>query len=584
MSDHRSIIRYFSPIILACSVGITTYAAPGLPNQIGAPSFGPALGNPNAGMPGAIPGLSPEEMEIMKLVNDMSPDQQAQLWDEIMNDISKMPQDAQDKFWQDLEKELGRFGSILGAPANTPATPEPVAPAPQPAPRPAAPVTPSPKPVVTPDQEISLEQGAKIIKSILSHIESFLLKAQIIPDISERMDRWASKKAFPNWSKVKDWQQLSTAISELMVRLNKIIDRDPRTKEYRHLQQIIGQENLYNNLKQLNSKLISNEPGIQVPKVGETKLSSDSRRSIKIVTNALIDAITTTNLTSELDKALQLFDPTAQNLRKQEEAYEQKARESMRTTRPNEPIISVGKPHDDFWSNFTGTANAGQSAYNDSRFNNPTPSTLPAYEPEPRQKPEEGLKSAASGSSSDKKSEEKKEEKKEEVKDTIAETAIKSFNEAIDAAHLAIEDSKLSYLNKYMKGNQQIDTSLGNTISSVRSNIRKATQQVKKLRNHLKNLSDAAQKKFKSEVKSIYSADRDIFKDLLANLTDTERSLSTISTDKRFVFWGQPLDALPTDNQKAADELRAQAASAGNPNLETLLSATRELINQMESF
>ncbi len=292
------------------------------------------------------------------LIPDLSEDDIEELGKQLEEEIGKLPPDEQEKFYKEAQEladkmqtaidEIGgeealkamsddeamKFFEQIFAEEAKLAEPEP---------EPAEEV-----------KEVKVEEVKKItsehekaiemITSINKRINSFLLKAQGIPEFPQKVTQWAKKKKFTDWDNAITWNTMKTQIEQMVQKLEKVKTKDPKTKEFKYLDDFIADKALYNNLDKLLTTLTQYEPQIEVSTFGLKKLGKASKQAMQKIISSLGEAKQKLKVIEALDKIFEKYEPKAKKLREEEEAVRAKAEAEAKKVRPTAPVVTVAPP------------------------------------------------------------------------------------------------------------------------------------------------------------------------------------------------------------------------------------------------
>ncbi len=281
--------------------------------------------------------LTKEDMELLEEISKLDEGELEGLWDVIMSEVDKMPEDQKQQFWQDVEETAKvleeQLPHILAEEQEKQNIVE------------EAPVLPvvEPTPIIKTATDKDLKEVANLIGSLIDKIESYLRKAQLIPKFADKLEQWGKDHRISDWQTGATWNTLHADIDLMKSKLYLIGERDPKTNEYKHLQNILDDESLYNNLAQLNRKLDQFGPKISAPELGQQKLTKESKNAIEKVTSALTEALYVLKLPTALDQVIQKYEKRAQELTKKQEVAEKKAALELKKRPYARPAQTIGR-------------------------------------------------------------------------------------------------------------------------------------------------------------------------------------------------------------------------------------------------
>lgn len=317
----------------------------------------------------ALSSLSPEELEEV-LLSGMS-EKERQDYFVAKKNLEKMDIADVERFVNgqmsegEMDQFIKRATEGIEAPSATPETAQETAPAQE-------------KPLQDEEPKVSDEQATliKLIDDIIKRADAFLVKAQSIPDLHIKVQKWARKKRLLEWVPGTEWQEFKAQLDSLLQKIRKLKDQDlaPK-KKYRYLNDLATDTALKNNLEQLRSALNTYEPLIQEPAFGFDKLSSESRAALTRMIDKWAEAIYKLNMSDALTAIFAKYDPIAQKEREQEEQLRKKAEEQ--SGKPRRPGTSTIAGSLDTGYGF-GDYIASSPSYDDYRSGG-SPYTTPSY-------------------------------------------------------------------------------------------------------------------------------------------------------------------------------------------------------------
>src|SRR3990167_10694334 len=190
----------------------------------------------------AVPSFAATAVNPVEQILNMDPQTLQSLENEIQAIVGQMSQEEQQQFHQDVEsltnemskmtnQELEQYLSDIFAaemPEAEPVKPKEVV-------QPKEPVKPAIKPLEKPAPKVptSKENEAfSVVDSIIRRTNSFLLKAQMYPEMSDKVEKWVKDKKIAHWQTNVTWQMFKAQLELLVQKLKKISSRDPKTQEY----------------------------------------------------------------------------------------------------------------------------------------------------------------------------------------------------------------------------------------------------------------------------------------------------------------------------------------------------------------
>jgi hypothetical protein len=506
--------------------------------------------------------LAELDNEINTFVNSMPPEQQQQFWkdvEELSDTMSKMKPDELDNFIQGVFS-----GDIKELPTAQQVEPEITVPqlpnvqAPE-----TKPVTePSPKieeqKITSPLQSAEIKKAIEIVEIVIDQIETFLRKIQIIPKIEGKIEQWGKQGSITGWQEGLNWNKLKSQIDELVQKLYKAKDRDPKTKEYPYIGVIAKNKSLVENLEKLGTALKMAVPTIQAPEFGQIKITKTTQVALKKTMNALNEAIFSLKIPQELEA---IFSGQL-TISAQKQAEEKKLIQSTKSgPLPLNPRPAIGGGSTNL---YTGGDYNPTSAYNSPdvmpRAYSSAPSSYPDRASSPRStsqvsdknKPSAGTNPAAKESDTKKSPVDQK--KPEETKkvdittDTIADGFLEQALSNID--QVVGEFNKYSDIFKNIKQyltqtDQSVNADMATyTLPKMIKTVRKASDKINSLRRRIGRLANEKDKKLYREslTKSTTIQNLKTLETLASDIDSINKNINTlkdsITADKQYAYMG----------------------------------------------
>jgi len=535
---------------------VTTFICPMAPG-VGAPPRGPGL-----------PQLSPQEVEMLQQVDR-----------EINAFVESLPPEAQKQFWQDVEEltevmqnmepqELDQFiqGVMQDEVTELPIKrfQGPQAEALPPVEKEKPHVSKIKKEIKRPTKKTI--EAAELIDSIIYRIEQFILKTQAIPKFDAKIEKWVRIKKIDNWKPDQSWAAFKHELEQFVQKLYKLKDKDAETKGYIYLDDVISQEGLVNNLKQLNRSLKQYEPIVEAPSFGLTKISRKSRMGIQRTMSVLAEAINTMKMPQEFDAIFKKQEPKEAELKKAAEETEKQALARSRERRIPQRAQEARAPAE-------RVAPGVPYSYED--YGYAERYIPPSYQPAPRY-PRAAQPTAPSRAPTVKKpvsekvetEKKKKEEETKKVapaappKDATAKRALNSIGMEFDIIVNEINDpqTNLKNIEKYLYSNNPVNMKLATeALPRVVKALRSATSRIKGFKLRLSQLKKPQQAFYKAELKAEYQRVKKILEDeakVISSIKTNERRVT--NKDKAYAFLGK---AAP----KPAESAEGEEARAVGP-------------------
>ncbi len=180
------------------------------------------------------------------------------------------------------------------------------------------------------------EKAIDAINSLIAHTNAFIVKAATIPELPSKIKHWVRKKNITLKSG-QTWNSLKTDIERLVEQLSRLLERDPKTKEYYHIDELLKNETLLNNLLKVQKNIAKMEPlAEEMPLLEVKKMKKDSKKAYQTILNEYHEALYILSITDAIKKLFELFDPIAKKYR---EAEEKAVKEAERLGKPSAGLM-----------------------------------------------------------------------------------------------------------------------------------------------------------------------------------------------------------------------------------------------------
>lgn len=522
-------------------------------------------------------GLSPEEKFWFETINAMNEEEQAQLWnvivDEVQKEASKLPEAERDKFlnefWSEVNSEAVKLEEKLQHTEQEEVE--------KPAEQPIEPTKPKEPAKPTPQVTSKIDQALKTIDAILMRLESFNRKTQIIPEMSVKVKDWGTKGELKGLPAGGSWNSLHSNLEALITKLHSLKDRDPKNNEYKHLANLIKSEGVINNLNQFSAMLSTHEPRIETPELGAVTLSASSKKALQEALNGIIEALYRMNLSSAIDQIIAQYQARAQELQKEREGAIKSAEAATKPIKV-QPVVTAGKrpeplagaprtkakdfdfEDENFWSpsydrnggyerpeyKSSGPVNLGSEIKGGTIKGGGTPP--PAVPLKGEEKP---------GKEGEKKLDVKRDEKKEDEK---KDESTKALDKRIDDIEIVLDDISaglelhVANIELHLTGFGSADAQLASkTLPDVLTQIIKGIEKIRAFNVSMgtKKLTDAQKKKYKESLVKLLKPLESKF-NKISNVIDTLKvKEDTLSKDKQYAFFGGKVEPENKDLKKS---------------------------------
>jgi hypothetical protein len=550
----------------------------------------PLIGAAVPGMPfspgqGQMPPMSEEDLlrwqeevdaEIAKFVNTLPPEEQEKFHKDVEELTKVMENMSEDELTAFVES---MFPAQEGAmPPVIPQTEEPV-------------VVPSPtKPETTPIKEEkpsaadvasaqNTEKALKLLNNLITRIERFLRKANLIPELSGRISQWVAKDKIKEWQADLTWDKLKKDINALDQKLHTIKESmDPKTRKHRYINDFLKNESLFNNLTRLSTTLTSFEPKVEAPATGVGHVHKASRDAIREVLGALTEALYTLDVSAEMDKITASYEPRAKTLREEEEGFAKQALEESKRPRKEGFKREVGTGRSRY--EVPASVTSGPDYYGGGRGFTPSYDAIPGYPgagyddrfPTPGKTDFPGAGGAAGGAmphdmssakdgkgfgkDADRKAaaglgekgeegkqdkergpEKPKEEKPEENKAITKK--IKKIEGHLKAVEAKLDTEDFAALAKdILNPATPVKESLVNDIFQATDELKKATRATQNFGGDIKFLPANEKKMYGKKIKDMMDEYKEVLEKAAQNASAMKKKINEVSPAKQFAYFG----------------------------------------------
>lgn len=461
------------------------------------------------------------------------------------------------------------------------------------------------RPKVSSDKQ---QAALALIDGLLTSISNFLRKAQMMVELPGKIQSWTKEGKLRGWPANLGWNNLKGQIEELEIKLNKIKDRDPKTQQYKYLEDLIKDEGLYNNLMKVKDSLQRTEPKIILSPFGLEKMTSESRQATRSVLLSLHEAVSILAIPLALDRIIEKYEPTAKKIKESEEAAQKRALEESRKGRAQGGTTIGGIP-------MRERERAPEYKYDyDRAYKYPYEGSRATVEKSPESgKAAKSEGGAGGGKAEQPKKEEPKKEQEKREEDKIAADLKRDFDSGLYQFIDALEaHPNLMRIESHMKDGSFVDFSLlDEGIEGATDGIKKAGRAARSLKRQLskKTLNDAQKKELKKDIKDTFKDAKSDIDRILNQITTLEKPgqafLSSAPKNmlytnaKYYAYFGKKnADKLPlseihdkkskgqilTEDETKIDDLINRYTQKSRPNLEDLKAKIEELKKAVDSL
>lgn len=298
--------------------------APMSPQRSAAPMQPMQMPSPDQDMNQIVQELEKATKEIDTFVKALPAEEQAEFNRIVQQVESKMSQTdpaVLERFLtnqmnpEELDQFLGNVFEGINPPDFKPA--EEVSAAPKPAPKKEEKATP---------KEISkLDRALDTINTIIKRTDSFVVKAQELPELAGKVKRWGKRGILYDWEPSFEWDKVKKDIESLRQTLKKLIEKDPKNNTYKFLNDFIAQDTLVNNVEKLKTTLVEYEPTIETSAFGLEKMNPTAKKALTRSISGYTEALYRLKIVDDINKIFEKYEPRAKELREEKEKAEKAA-------------------------------------------------------------------------------------------------------------------------------------------------------------------------------------------------------------------------------------------------------------------
>lgn len=427
---------------------------------------------------------------------------------------------------------------------------------------PIVPETHEEKPAKQKVKKVDIKSALELIGSIVEYLESFKEKTNTIIKFPGYYEKWAKEGRLRGWTKDLTWQKFSEKLELLVDRFKELERRDPETKEYTHLGDLIEDESLYQDLTQFNDDLSENEPRISVPETGIGDMNSAAKDAARQTLNICLYGIT--KLQDKITTLISKYEKTAKKISEEKEKARQKAEQATKQRRPGYtlPIGSTQEGYPYYPEQVVGP------------YTPYTPWETPSAQPEkitppeiekPEKKKDEGKKEGDKGG--------KKEEKKKSEEEQAADHALVELMDKVADISYSIDDNEnLKKFGEYMtNAREDYDPAAAAALKQIQTQLKEAAKTVRRTgAAWFPRLDPSAKNSYIKQFSDMLDKDEQSapLRKLISDIESIEKSRSGVSKRKQFGFFDdQTRKALKDAAQQEQEQKEAarQKAAAQRP-------------------
>lgn len=402
------------------------------------------------------------------------------------------------------------------------------------------------------------------IDGIINRTTSFLNKIARYIEFTGKLKKWSEQGKITGWKPTFTWDSIKKQIEDLLNKLTLIKDKDPKTNEYKYINDLIENESLYNNLGKLNDSLSKLEPDIEIDDFGIEPVSRQIRYVIRKVLAEYIEALTVLNINSDLDKLIAKYEPTAKKHREEQEGLTKKSLEESKAKRRPTSAVVAGKG--DREDSYSGGYGAGSNPYDYYPYSSGySPSSYgsygddsSAYQPPTPPSASSGSRGGSGGTKKDDKDKEDKKDEKDEGKKPYgtskdkgnkADDAISAFERALEDGVAFIKDKEIKFdklVDQIKTPNKDQDEKIISAITDANMKFETALIELKVLKKQKLSKEQLAR------MKSVYNKHEKSLNEIVTSIDEIEtiKDKSKISDTRKKLF---DIDIVKAPEVKAED-------------------------------
>lgn len=192
------------------------------------------------------------------------------------------------------------------------------------------------------------EEAVDTLNALVVHTNAFLVKVAAMPEFLGNIKQWVKRGEIQWVNPSQNWQTLKTDIEHFVAQLDRLLERDKKTGEYYHLDALLKNETLYNNIHKVQSTVSEYEPQVEepVPPLSK-KISKTSKKYIQKLITQYLEALYVLKIPQEVDVLLKKFEPRAKIAREAEEKATKEAELAIKKQAPGlaRPVVA-GAPRE----------------------------------------------------------------------------------------------------------------------------------------------------------------------------------------------------------------------------------------------
>lgn len=519
---------------------------------------------PDAGFPG-LPQMSPEEMQqfeaemaqLNQMLEGLSPEEQEKVLNEMVQEaMEEVKKDLSDEGKELLDK-LNDTGDIsdedfekllneLAPQENSKEQPEPTKPQPI--------SKEQPKIILTTAHQKALD----LINSLIDRTNLFIVKASTIPELPGSISKWQREKKI-NWQPNLTWNKFKSDLDSFVSKLEQLKKQDPKTQQYNHLDELIKDETLYNNLSKVEKVAVQYEPLVEeIAPIGGQTVPEESKNAIQKLLTQYNEALYILNLGQAIDELFGKFEPKAKEMRKAEQEAKIAAEQEAKKTRRSGAPVTGGIAQKDYNQSFDFDDNF-DDYYPEFQDSASQEAFIPSYEP-PRQdsflpssrefqkgatptkdndsikptreKEEEsmsqGQKSSAWPSSSKKKSSTETAKKAEKAQDFLKQVA----------EFISTNKTLSSDLEKEVQGPSYNEQTIKEDLPNLEGLLRNAQRLMNEFYASIQNKPTNIKNRLIKDLKTSTNKSARTIQEFVARLAKIESRINSLTPIKQYLYFG----------------------------------------------
>lgn len=197
-----------------------------------------------------------------------------------------------------------------------------------------------PKIIITSKHQAALD----CINSLINHTNLFIQKAGTIAELPGKINQWSKEKKI-QWQANTTWNTFRADLDRFVSKLEQLKEKDAKTQQYKHLDELLKHESLYNNLGKVEKVAAEFEPKVEeIAPIGGQPVPETSKLAVQKLLSQYTEALYILKLSEAIDTLFQKFEPKAKLSREAEEKGQKTAEAEQKKGRvAGRPILGAAQ-------------------------------------------------------------------------------------------------------------------------------------------------------------------------------------------------------------------------------------------------